>query len=113
ITRSKKISKYTDNLDEIFHQICLLFDEHWSETPIRLLGVTVQELMEADQIKEQLSLFSYQEEERKAKIEATKKQLTDKFGATVFKQLHIVDEEEKDDYLRTSFQKDFLDDFKK
>jgi len=112
VTRSKKIHRYTNDKADIYEHIINLFDEHWNEEPIRLLGVTMQDVIDSNAIKEQLSLFSYKEEEKKYKVERTKKKLTKKFGDDVFKSLKQEEEKKDDKMLRTSFQKDFLDDFK-
>lgn len=112
ITRSRKLGHFIDDETSIYNEILHLLDRHWQGDPIRLLGVTVQDLMEADQIKEQLSLFSYKEVEKQAKVAETKKALVDKFGKHIFKDITIIDNEDNK-MLRTSFQKDFLDDYQK
>ena len=70
-----------------------LFTEHWSQEPVRLLGVTVQDLLEKQHVVEQLDLFSYQEVEKKVAIRETVEQLKEKFGEDPFIQLEDKEED--------------------
>ena len=115
ITRSRKLDRFIDDKDTIMEVIQDLLSEHWSHEPVRLLGVTVQDLLEKQYVVEQLDLFTYQEVEKKLAIHETVEQLREKFGEDTFVQLN--DEEDRDEeneqkLLRTSFQKDFLDDYR-
>lgn len=115
ITRSRKLEQFIDDKETILSIIKDLLDEHWSGEPVRLLGVTVQDLLEKEHVVEQLDLFTYQEVEKKVKIEKTVEQLKEKFGEDPFILLEEKDETEEIDeqkLLRTSFQKDFLDDYR-
>jgi DNA polymerase-4 len=115
ITRSKKLSDYVTGLDDIMLVIDELFHVHWNHDPIRLLGVTVTDLIETKEVLEQLSLFTYKERERKILMEQTVTKLKEKYGEPAFPALSV-DANETDneqELLRTSFQKDFLDDFKR
>src|SRR5690625_5204676 len=64
ITRSKKLPNFINDYDTIIYHIYTLFDQHWNKQPIRLLGVTVQDLRDIKDIKQQLNLFTYVEEEK-------------------------------------------------
>ena len=115
ITRSRKLDQFIDDKETIMAVIKDLLTEHWSQEPVRLLGVTVQDLLEKQYVVEQLDLFTYQEVEKKVAIRETVEQLKEKFGEDPFVQLE--DKEEDDELneqklLRTSFQKDFLDDYR-
>lgn len=114
VTRSKKADSYIENFDDLYYVIIDLFTEHWNETPIRLLGVTVSNLIEKDQLLEQLNIFNYEEKIKRAELEKLKTSLKTKYGDDLFPQ-YAKDKEvqDKSALLRTSFQKDFLDDFKK
>jgi len=113
VTRSKTISSYVEGADDIYPVILELFEEHWTNQPIRLLGVTVSNLLKVDSILEQLSLFTYESEIKKVKAKETMKQLEEKYGSNTFPTLNNEDKKSDEKLLRTSFQKDFLDDFKK
>ncbi|GAA5415439.1 DNA polymerase IV [Paraliobacillus ryukyuensis] len=110
ITRSKKLSTYIDEDDTIFNYAYALLDQHWNGTPIRLLGVTVQDLQEKKAIAQQLNLFTYEHEAKKEKLYETMEQLTEKYGAKTFKNGHQLEDNSQP---RTSFQKDYLDDYRK
>jgi DNA polymerase-4 len=115
ITRSKKLPKYIQTKAEILPVILQLLDENWTKQPIRLLGVTVQDLLEEKYVVEQLDLFTYKERNRQIAIEKTVEQLKEKYGEQTFIELDDDDDKEEietNKLYRTSFQKDFLDDYK-
>lgn len=114
ITRSRKLDQFIDDKETIMAVIKDLLTEHWSQEPVRLLGVTVQDLLEKQYVVEQLDLFTYQEVEKKVAIRETVEQLKEKFGEDPFVQLEDKEEDELNEQklLRTSFQKDFLDDYR-
>ncbi|MFB4166402.1 DNA polymerase IV [Virgibacillus sp. JSM 102003] len=111
ITRSKKLQGFIDSKEDILHIANELFQKHWNLDPIRLLGITVQDVDEKQNIAKQLDLFTYEEEAGKEKLYTVIDELSQKYGKNPFKQLQI--EEGKDEQPRTSFQKDFLDDYKR
>lgn len=109
ITRSKKLKVYIETKADILHVANDLFQKHWNLEPIRLLGITVQDAEEKQHIAQQLDLFSYEKIAEKEKLYSVIEELSTKYGKNPFKQLH----NEPDDQPRTSFQKDFLDDYKR
>lgn len=111
ITRSKKLHMYIDEKIDILRVAKQLFHEHWNTEPIRLLGVTVQDIEEKENIAKQLDLFTYKTEIEKSKLNNVVDTLSKKYGENVFPSLKIG--EEKEEQFRTSFQKDFLDDYRK
>lgn len=110
ITRSKTLPSYIDNEEDIMSVAYELFKTHWDGKPIRLIGITLQDIEEKKNIVHQLDLFTYEKEEGKEKLQTAIQELTSKYGENPFKQL---DEQPKDEQPRTSFQKDFLDDYLK
>ncbi|HEY4602576.1 MAG TPA: DNA polymerase IV [Cerasibacillus sp.] len=108
ITRSKTLPYYIDDKADMITIATELLDNHWDRRPIRLLGVTLQDVEETKHIAKQLDLFTYEEEAEKEKLHDTIEQLTEKYGKNPFKRLA-----DSEDSLepQTSFQKDFLDDF--
>ncbi len=115
ITRSRKLTKYINSKEEILLIVTDLFDLHWTEEPVRLIGVTVQDILYISDIHEQLSLFTYEESIKQKNLDMTVAELSKKFGKNTFK--NIKDEKEsekiKSELFKTSFQKDFLGDYKK
>lgn len=108
VTRSIKLPQYIDDEKDIMQTVTQLFQDHWNEKPIRLLGVTVQDIIHRKDYVKQLDLFTFEDDIKKKNLEKTIESLTHKYGKDTFKQ---ADKESEDDLLRTSFQKDFLDDF--
>ena len=112
MTRSKKLPFYIDTKEEIMLVIDELFQLHWNKEPVRLLGVTVQDLLEKQHVVKQLSLFSYEQDEKENRVNETIQRLEEKFGENLFISLENGEEQAENKLLRTSFQKDFLDDYK-
>ncbi|MGJ9456904.1 DNA polymerase IV [Oceanobacillus sp. CF4.6] len=112
VTRSKKLQSYIDNKSDILLIAMELLEKHWNNNPIRLLGITVQDVEEKRNLGQQLDIFTFEKEAKKENLYSTIDLLSEKYGKNTFKQLK--DTENKDsDQPRTSFQKDFLDDYKR
>lgn len=112
ITRSRKLESYISTLEDILIVAFDLLDEHWQGEPIRLLGVTMSDLLEKNEVLEQLSLFTYEQALKKSKRDETLDKLKKKYGKDTFPSLIPEENTTQNKLLRTSFQKDFLDDFK-
>lgn len=113
ITRSKKLYNYIDNHSEILFVAKELFEQHWNEEPVRLLGVSLQDMETKRNIGEQLDLFTYESIEKKEKLKVTVDKLTKKYGSNIITSQKNKSENQDNQQPRTSFQKDFLDDYKK
>ncbi|KGX91304.1 DNA polymerase IV [Pontibacillus halophilus JSM 076056 = DSM 19796] len=109
ITRSKQLSEYISKEEDIFHYAQQLWEQHWNQEPIRLLGVTAHDFIDVTELTQQLSLFTYKETAKNEKLYEAIDELTEKYGTNPFKQLPP----STDSSPTTSFQKDFLDDYKK
>lgn len=114
ITRSRKLHTYVNGLEDIVPVAYELLDIHWNLEPVRLLGVTVSDLLEKKEVLEQLNLFTYEKVAKKAKLEEMVQELKSKYGKDAFPIIRGEEaiEQEEEKLLRTSFQKDFLDDYK-
>lgn len=112
ITRSRKLESFISALEDILLVAFDLLDEHWDGTSIRLLGVTMSDLLEKDEVLEQLSLFTYEQALKKSKRDETLDKLKEKYGKETFPNLAQEENTAPKKLLSTSFQKDFLDDFK-
>lgn len=108
ITRSRTLGTYIDAKEDIFRIAEQLFHQHWNGEPVRLLGVTVQDAEEKQLIGQQLDLFTFEKEASKEKLYETVEQLKEKYGKNLFISMSQPDQAVQ----RTSFQKDFLDEFK-
>jgi DNA polymerase-4 len=116
ITRSKKLSYNISSKEEILTEGKELFLKNWNGDAVRLLGVSVSELVEKKQAVKQLDLFSYEKDAAKEPLMETLEQLRKKYGETIIEPAadHAqVPKEEDNSISETSFSKDFLDFFKK
>ncbi|MCA1022952.1 DNA polymerase IV [Halobacillus litoralis] len=109
VTRSRQLHEFVSKPDELFQYSIQLFDQHWNQDPVRLLGVTAGDLAEKSEVTQQLDLFNYQQYASKEKLYKTIDTLTEKYGKNPFHTLENPDQTK----VSTSFQKDFLDDYKK
>lgn len=81
ITRSQTLGKVTENMDDIYREACRLYERHWKEErPVRLLGITLQNLVLKEESALQLDLFDYEKQPKKEQLTKTMDMLRDKFG---------------------------------
>jgi DNA polymerase-4 len=89
-----------------------LLKKHWNGDPVRLLGITAQDMVEKDQSVKQLDLFTFQEDAKHEPLHKTLQELEDKFGKGIIKRgiknKNTV-QSSSTAKLTTSFQKDFLE----
>src|SRR5699024_461672 len=108
ITRSKKLDTYIDAKQDILQVAFELWQKHWNMEPIRLLGITVQDLEDKEIVGKQLDLFTYEQEAEKEKIDTTieehKKKYekdqfvgwkNDKVHLTMSLQMDVLDEQQR------------------
>lgn len=108
-TRSKTMSNVLYRFEEIYDIACALFDKHWDESPVRLLGVTVSNVVDRKDYTQQLSIFNYQEHVKDEPILKIVDEIEGRFGKGTIKR--GVDLGKRSSYQsQTSFSKDFLDD---
>ncbi|SEP71367.1 DNA polymerase IV [Piscibacillus halophilus] len=107
ITRSKQLQDFIETKEEISGWAKRLFQQHWNEEPVRLLGVTAQHLTPKNELSKQLDLFNYEQEAEKEKLYLAMDQMKEKYGDEVFIQLR-----DPEPNISTSFQKDFLSEYK-
>lgn len=80
ISRQKKISFFTDCTNDIYENICKLFDDTWDKKPIRQLGVSVTDLEFRD-IK-QISLFQSNLSKKSEVLDKTIDKIRCRYGDT-------------------------------
>lgn len=81
IARSHTLATPTQASDDFYREACKLYDRHWKNgEPIRLLGVTLQNLALLDETAMQLDLFSYGQQPRKEALTLAMDRLRDKYG---------------------------------
>ncbi|MEK3975304.1 DNA polymerase IV [Psychrobacillus sp. FSL K6-1267] len=108
-TRSKTVINRLFKEEDISQLSIQLFESSWEDEPIRLLGVTVNNVFDKGESMEQLSIFNFEEHAKEEPILRLVEQLQDKFGKTIIKRGMKI---KKNPSLesKTSFSKDFLDD---
>ena len=81
ITRTHTLSAPTENTEDIYTEACKLYNEHWSwDKPVRLLGVTLQQLTSKEESAIQLDLFNYEQQPKKESLTKAMDLLRNKFG---------------------------------
>lgn len=94
--------------EDIYRNAWHLFTKHWNGEPLRLVGVTVSNVVNKGEITEQLSLFNFQEHAKDEPILDLMSKLEKKFGKSVLSKGTKMKRPNFDS--KTSFSKDFLDD---
>lgn len=81
ITRSQSLETVVERAEDVYRIACELYRKHWSEEkPVRLLGITLQNLAAKEESALQLDLFDYELQPKKDSLTKTVDQLRDKFG---------------------------------
>ncbi|WP_411345956.1 DNA polymerase IV [Paenibacillus sp. WLX1005] len=81
ITRSRALPVPTETAEDVFHEACELYQRHWlGRGPVRLLGITLQNLLPREEAAIQLDLFDYERQPQKQELNHIIDQLRDKFG---------------------------------
>lgn len=108
-TRSKSMTNVIYRFEDIYEIACGLFDKHWDESPVRLLGVTVSNVVDRKDYSQQLSIFNFEEHLKDEPILKVVDEIEGRFGKGIIKR--GVDIGKRSSYQsQTSFSKDFLDD---
>ena len=92
--KSITLSNPTNNAETIFNVAMELFDKNFSQMTVRLLGVTLQNLIDVKDVAIQMSLFDYQKHEEES---ATKLLINDLNRKLKKKALMRASEVEKND----------------
>lgn len=107
ITRSKKINSYINEEKTLAEEAIGLFLDNYSfDKGIRLMGVSLNNIISSENIKEQLDIFTDYENRRDIKLKKAILQLNKKYGKEVVKEIR---KGKKENIITTSFSKDFLD----
>lgn len=108
-TKSKTLTSRLYKEQEIYQLAIELFNASWNGDPIRLLGVTVNNVYDKGESVEQLSIFNFEEHAKEEPILKLVEQLQGKFGEDSIKRGMKVKKKPSLE-SKTSFSKDFLDD---
>ncbi|HHY73133.1 MAG TPA: DNA polymerase IV [Bacillus bacterium] len=111
VTRSRKLKNAIFTKEDIFQAAWYLYKQHWTREPLRLLGITAQDLEEKHDSTKQLNLFTFEEEAKDEPLVETMEKLKSKYGDNII--VKGIEKKVLDNSVpTTSFQKDFLEDFK-
>ncbi len=113
ISRSITLEAPTENMEEIYDRSCYLFDLYWTKKPIRLLGITLQNLLVKEEVGIQLNLFEYEDQTKKESLNKIMDEIRDKYGENAVIMAGMAGEESGEKLRNhktrgTSLQKDFL-----
>ncbi|TDL34658.1 DNA polymerase IV [Jeotgalibacillus sp. S-D1] len=112
ITRSCLVKSPIHHAEDLQEVAKSLFLTHWDGSPIRLLGVTAQELVERKQAVKQLDLFTYEEDAKHEPIDRVLEQIENKYGSGKLNRGMHKSGGVQGASAETSFSKDFLSDHK-
>lgn len=109
-SRSKTFRNPKYNKEEIYEEALQLFHNAWDGVPIRLLGITVSNIIHRKQLVEQLSIFNFEEYAKQEPIYELVSKIERKFGkGSIQKGIEV---NRRSYASETSFSKDFLEDLK-
>ena len=111
-SRSKTITNSIYKKEDIQEIALELAKKHWDGSPVRLLGVTVSNVVDKKDSVEQLSIFTYQKYAKEEPVLKVVEELKNKFGQDIISK-GFKDVKKTTYESQTSFSKDFLDDHKK
>ncbi|MBS4199589.1 DNA polymerase IV [Bacillus sp. FJAT-49732] len=83
ISRGKKIINPIVEAKDIFLAAKTLFLNNWKGDPVRLLGITGQDLLDEDYAYEQLNLFSYEKAAQKEPLYNAIDKIKSKYGTSI------------------------------
>ncbi|MBK3494112.1 DNA polymerase IV [Viridibacillus sp. YIM B01967] len=111
-SRSKTTANAIFNKSDILETAESLAKKHWHGEPVRLLGVTMSNVIDRKETAEQLSIFNFEQHAKEEPIIQVVAQLQQKFGKAIISK--GMNDKKKPTYeSQTSFSKDFLDDHHK
>lgn len=106
LTRSKKLGNPIQEEMDIYQQAKSIFLKNWNGTPVRLLGITGNDLVDEKHAYKQLDLFTYEKDAKEEPLLEAIDHLRKKFGEDIIKK--GLKTSHKEGHTDTSFNKDFL-----
>ncbi|WP_096201159.1 DNA polymerase IV [Bacillus sp. FJAT-45350] len=80
ITRSKSLDYPIQSSEELLEYSLFLFRKYWNKEPIRLLGITGQNLVDEQYGYKQLDLFNYEKDAKSYELLKTVDEIRNKYG---------------------------------
>ena len=79
-TRSRTVNNPLYKAEDLYREAADLFKRHWDGNPIRLLGITVSNVIPISELNEQLSFDNFEKHAKEVKVEELVTELEKKFG---------------------------------
>ncbi len=79
-TRSKTVVNPIYKEQDIYQEAKQLFTQHWDREPVRLLGVTISNVIPVQEVYEQLSIYNFEKHASDNEMEGLVSTLNKKFG---------------------------------
>ena len=112
ITKSMKLLNPINHKEDISLFAKQLFLKAWNGDPVRLLGITGNDLVEQDHAFKQLDLFSFEKDAKKEPLLKTLSSLREKYGKNIIETAGSHNDVQTENVgTGTSFNKDFLRSF--
>lgn len=114
LTRSETLQTLTESADDIYKTACALYERHWPEQrPVRLLGITLQNLKPKAESAIQLDLFDFEKQPKREQLNETMDRIRDKYGENAIVTAGMLGDDPsallRNDKVRgTSLQMDFI-----
>lgn len=109
ITKSMKLLNPINHKEDISLFAKQLFLKAWNGDPVRLLGITGNDLVEQDHAFKQLDLFSFEKDAKKEPLLKTLSSLREKYGKNIIETAGSHNDVQAENVgTGTSFNKDFL-----
>ncbi len=84
----------THNADELYQKACILFDELWDGSPIRLLAIQTSKVV-SKETERQMNLFSFETDEKKERLDQAIDKIRNRFGDAAIQRASLVKQKDK------------------
>jgi len=84
----------THNADELYQKACILFDELWDGSPIRLLAIQTSKVVPKE-TERQMNLFSFETDEKKERLDQAIDKIRNRFGDAAIQRASLVKQKDK------------------
>ncbi|PID23542.1 DNA polymerase IV [Sporosarcina sp. P7] len=87
-TRSRTLQQAIYLEEDITEVAIQLFQQHWDYEPIRLLGITVANVIERSEMVKQLTFDNFEQQQKEYEMDQLMSSLTQRFGDGIIKKGH-------------------------
>ena len=91
LSRSKTVMNPLRKGEDIYREAKKLFEIHWDGEPIRLLGITISNVIPVEQLFEQLSIDNFEKHAKDEKIDGLISTLNKELGTDMIKRGNRLD----------------------